>query len=126
MAYIEVLKDKLEAIANLPHEGSIVIVNLLRFKGEAGRASFEKYVEHSRPLGEKVGIRVIYAGVGQMSVIGPEHWDLVALAEYPNRAAFLSYVQSAEYQAIAHYRTEALEDSRLILTTAIPLGSFPT
>ncbi len=121
MAYIEFLEDKLEAVANLAHDGPIVMVNLLRFKGEAGRASFEKYLEHGRPLGEKVGIRFMYAGVGQLSVIGPEQWDLVVLAEYPNRAAFLSMVQSAEYQAIVHYRNEALDDSRLILTTAAPM-----
>ncbi len=121
MAHIELLEEKLEAVANLPHEGPVVMLNLLRFKGEAGRASFEKYMEHARPLGEKVGVRLMYAGAGQVSVIGPEQWDLVVLAEYPNRAAFLSLVQSAEYKVIVHYRNEALEDSRLILTTALSM-----
>ncbi len=117
MAHIELLEEKLEAVANLPHEGPVVMLNLLRFKGEVGRASFAKYMEHGRPLGEKVGIRFMYAGAGQVSVIGPEQWDLVVLAEYPNRAAFLSLVQSAEYKTIVHYRNEALEDSHLIVTT---------
>ena len=126
MAYIELLEDKLEAVANLTHEGPIVMVNLLRFKGEAGRASFEKYIELTRPLSEKVGIQVRYVGAGLMSVIGPEHWDLVALAEYPSRAALLSFVRHPEYQALAHYRNDGLEDSRLILTAPLPLGAFPT
>ena len=121
MAHIELLEEKLEAVANLPHEGPVAMLNLLRFKGEAGRASFEKYLEHAHPLGEKVGIRFMYAGAGQVSVIGPEQWDMLVLVEYPNRAAFLSLVQSAEYKAIVHYRYEALEDSRLILTTTLPM-----
>ncbi len=121
MAHIEFVEDKLEEVAQLQHDGPVVMLNLPRFKGEAGRASFEQYMEHGRPLGEKVGIRFMYAGAGRVSVIGPEHWDLVVLAEYPNRAAFLSLVQSAEYKAIVHYRNEALEDSRLILTTALPM-----
>ena len=126
MAYIELLEDKLEAVGKLEVEGPIVMVNLLRFRGEAGRASFEKYIELTRPLADNVGIQVKYAGAALMSVIGPEHWDLVALAEYPSRDALLSFVRHPEYQALAHYRNDGLEDSRLILTAAIPLESFPT
>lgn len=36
MAYIEIPEDKLEEVARLPHDGPVVMVNLLRFKGEAG------------------------------------------------------------------------------------------
>lgn len=117
MAYIEIPEDKLEEVARLPHDGPVVMVNLLRFKGEAGQALFGKYSKAIQPLAEKAGIRIIYAGAGQLSVIGPEHWDLVALAEYPNPAAFVALAQSEEYKAIAHYRNDALEDSRLMLTT---------
>ena len=117
MAYIELSEAALEEVAHLPDEGPVVLLNLLRFKGEAGRASFETYLEHVRPLGEKVGIRFMYAGAGRVSVIGPEQWDLVILVEYPNPAAFLALIQNPDYRAIVHYRNDGLEDSRLILTT---------
>ena len=117
MSYIEFSEAAFEEVANLPDEGPVVFLNLLRFKGEAGRASFETYLEHALPIGEKVGMRFMYAGAGQVSVIGPEQWDLVVLAEYPNAAAFLAFMQNPDYRAIVHYRNDGLEDSRLILTT---------
>ena len=117
MAYVELSESALEEVANLPDEGPVVLLNLLRFNGDVGRASFQTYLEHARPIGEKVGMRFMYAGAGQVSVIGPEQWDLVILVEYPNAAAFHAFMQNPDYRAIMHYRNDALEDSRLILTT---------
>ena len=51
MASIELSEAALEEVAHLPDEGPVVLLNLLRFKGEAGRASFETYLEHARPIG---------------------------------------------------------------------------
>lgn len=117
MSSIELSEAALEEVAHLPAEGPVVLLNLLRFKGEAGRASFETYLEHARPLGEKVGMRFLYAEAGQVSVIGPEQWDLVILGEYPNAAAFLAFMRNPDYRAIVHHRNDALKDSRLMLTT---------
>ena len=40
----------------------------------------------------------------------------MALIEYPKRAALLDMVQSHEYQAISHLRTDALKKSVLFAT----------
>ena len=40
----------------------------------------------------------------------------MALIEYPRRAALLEMVQSPEYQAISHLRTDALKKSVLFAT----------
>ncbi len=45
MGYIELPENKLKEIANDPTEGPIVMLNLLRFKGEAGKASYMRYIE---------------------------------------------------------------------------------
>lgn len=47
------------------------------------------------------------------ALLGEESWDLVLLVEYPTRGAFLEMIQSADYQAIAHLRTEALSKGEL-------------
>ena len=120
MGYIELPENKLKEIANDPAEGPIVMLNLLRFKGEAGKASYMRYIELVGPLMEKCGGRLVYGGDAKLTMIGPEQWDMVILGEYPNRTVLTEMLASPEYQGIAHYRQDALEDSRLILTEAFP------
>jgi uncharacterized protein (DUF1330 family) len=119
MGYIELPMEQLKTLVGESPHGSIVMVNLLRFKGEAGRASYLRYLEHVEPLMTQRGCRFVYWGEAKTTVIGPEQWDMVVLGEYPNRTVLLQMLASEEYAAIAHYRQEALEDSRLILTEAV-------
>jgi uncharacterized protein (DUF1330 family) len=94
-------------------EGPVTMLNLLSFEPEGGR---ERYVEYGAavvPLLEKVGGRVVYQGEAAPALFGEESWDLVLLVEYPTRQAFLDMVQSPDYQAIAHLRTEALAKGEL-------------
>ena len=121
MGYITPTREQLKEVASDPQDGPIVMLNLLRFKGEAGKASYQRYIELVLPLVEKRGGRLLYRGEGRLTVIGNEQWDEVVLMEYPTRAAFMDMAMSAEYEAIAHYRIEALEDSRLVLTKAMTI-----
>ena len=122
MSYIELPEDKLAEIANDPSDSPIVMLNLLRFKGAEGRASYMRYLELVAPILEKVGARLVYGGEVNTTVIGPEEWDMVILGEYPNRRALAEMLTSAAYQDVAHYRQEALEDSRLLLTKAYSIA----
>ena len=54
----------------------------------------------------------------QKSIDAKERWDEILLVEYPSAAAFAAMVTSPEYKAIVFHRTAALEDSRLVATTA--------
>ena len=95
-------------------DGPVVMLNLLAMKPEGGFARYMEYGEAVAPLLEKAGGRVLFSGAGGAALIGSEQeWDLVALVEYPDRAAFLGMIGSPEYQAIAHLRTEALTASEL-------------
>jgi hypothetical protein len=49
-------------------------------------------------------------------VIGPEdeRWDLLVVARYPSRAAFLEMIGDPDFIAKHSHRAAALEDSRLI------------
>jgi uncharacterized protein (DUF1330 family) len=70
---------------------------------------------------QNVGGSQFYAGIADMTVIGPESesWDLVAIVEYPNREAFLEMVSKPSYQACVFHRTAGLADTRIIMTTPL-------
>jgi uncharacterized protein (DUF1330 family) len=52
-------------------------------------------------------------GEAALPLLGDGRWDSVLLVECPTRQAFLEMIASAEYQAIGHLRTTALEQSEL-------------
>ena len=82
-------------------DGPVVMLNLLAFKPDGGAERYAEYAVAVAPLLERVGGRVLFAGLAGEAVIGDERWDLVALAEYPTRQAFIDMVDSPEYQEIA-------------------------
>jgi uncharacterized protein (DUF1330 family) len=94
-------------------EGPVTMLNLLAFKAEGGRERYVEYGAAVLPLLEGVGGRVVFQGQAAPALFGEEAWDLVLLVEYPTRQAFLDMVQSQDYQAIAHLRTEALAKGEL-------------
>jgi uncharacterized protein (DUF1330 family) len=96
------------------------MINLLKYDGSDGAASYQRYVAAVMPHLETVGAAVLYAGDVSRRVIGDNgavEWDAVLAVQYPSRAAFLTMISDPEYQAIHHHRAEALETSELIATT---------
>jgi uncharacterized protein (DUF1330 family) len=115
--YIEPTKDHLEAVRVHPHEGPVVMLNLLRFDfDDDGEARFSTYVEKVVPLLRAHGAEIVYAGGAAETVIGGEAWDRVILVRYPTTRAFLEMIEGDAYQSIARHRNEALLDSRLYMT----------
>ena len=112
--HVEGTEDQMRAFLKRDIEGPIHMLNLLRFKPDGGQASYAKYGQHTRPLLEKAGGKIVYQSEGRATVIGKEVWDRVFIVEYPSRDAFIAMVTSEEYQKGVHLRTEALEDSRLV------------
>jgi uncharacterized protein (DUF1330 family) len=94
-------------------DGPVQMLNLLSFKPDGGRERYEEYAQAVAPILQGLGGRLLYAGVPDPAMLGDSQWDLVAIAEYPSRQAFLDMVASPEYQAIAHLRTEAVAASEL-------------
>jgi uncharacterized protein (DUF1330 family) len=99
--------------ARAAEDAPVTMLNLLRFKSESGRERYEEYGAAVAPLLEQCGARVAFLGESAPALLGKGEWDLVLLVEYPTRRAFLEMVGSPEYQAIAHLRTEALEEGEL-------------
>lgn len=120
MVSIEPTGDQLRQLRDLPHEGPIVMLNLLKFKPDGGAESYEQYSEVAGRLVTEIGGRVLYYGSQKMPVIGHEEWDAMLLVQYPSRAAFLSMTSDERYLSAAHYRHDALIDSRLYALETIP------
>lgn len=99
--------------------GPVVMLNLLRFAGETGRASYMEYGEKVGPFLAAVGGETLYAGDCSTLLAGPDahRWDAMLVVRYPSRAAFLQMVFDPAYQEITHLRTQGLEAAVLQATT---------
>ena len=123
-------KKRFQQFNDLPLEGSVVMINLLRFNEQAqypddfdagpcsGREAYARYGAAIVPFISEVGGTVIWAGDVGATVIAPgeENWDEALLVQYPSREAFIKMATNPDYLAITPHRTAALADSRLIAT----------
>lgn len=120
--FIQPTAEQLRVFSDSPSDGPVVMLNLLRYKADGGRDSYDRYGAEVQPLLQKVGAEIVWYGQGDSVVIGDDSvdaWDAVILVRYPSRRAFLDMVLSPEYQAIGELRTAGLDDSRLIACTEL-------
>ena len=112
-------------------EGPICMVNLLKFRDRAaypdgsepdlsGREAYARYAAGVGACLAAVGGTVRFSGQVTALLLGEveELWDMVAIAEYPSRAAMMAMVQSPDYQAIARHRDAGLAGQLNICTRA--------
>lgn len=129
--YLEPTQEAGRALMARKISGSVVMLNLLRFRQYAdysatphlapespisGAAAYQLYVEHTRPHLEKSGGELIFLGRGGDFLIGPgnERWDLAMLVRQRSIDTFIAFASDAEYLAGIGHRLAALEDSRLL------------
>ena len=100
--------------------GPVVMLNLLRFDPDGGRARYAEYVEHFRRTSAPYGAEVLYLGDGSTALVAEpgQSWDAVLLVRYPSRAAFSAMVADPEYQQVTELRTRALREAVLQATSA--------
>ena len=114
-------------------DGPYVMVNLLKFKDRAvydddpsidisGKEAYEIYGAEVTKLVEAGGGRIVFDGDVTGIIVGEveELWDVVALAEYPSKAAFMEMMLSPEWAAIERHRTAGLAGQLNIRTVARP------
>jgi uncharacterized protein (DUF1330 family) len=111
--------------------GSVVMLNLLRFRAVAdysatpelapdspisGADAYRRYMDHTLPCLKASGGELLFYGEGGDCLIGPtdEHWDAVILVRQSSVQAFLAFASDKNYLAGMGHRTAALEDSRLL------------
>lgn len=111
--------------------GSVVMLNMLRFRAIAdysaapalmpgapisGEKAYRLYMEHTLPFLKASGGEVLFYGSGGEFLIGPadERWDAAMLVRQSSMASFLAFASNPDYLAGMAHRTAALEDSRLL------------
>jgi uncharacterized protein (DUF1330 family) len=118
-------------------DGPFVMVNLLKFKDKAeyadgsdaelsGRDAYLRYGAAVQACLAAVGGRAFFSAHITELLLGEadELWDMVALAEYPNREAMRTMVASPEYQAIEKHRIAGLAGQLNIRTKmTMPSGT---
>ncbi|MBL6751266.1 MAG: DUF1330 domain-containing protein [Nevskia sp.] len=129
MKTVEATPQRVQQFAGaVKPDAPVIMLNLLRYRAQAsfppgsadapcsGREAYRRYAAKALACVQAAGGRPLFGGKVAALPIAPddEHWDDMLLVEYPSPQAFLQMVGSPEYRAVAHLRTAALEDSRLI------------
>lgn len=111
--------------------GSVVMLNLLRFRAVAdyaahpelapaspigGSEAFDLYIAHTLPHLRASGGDILFLGQGGPFLIGPEseRWDMAMLVRQSGVSAFLAFAENEAYLAGMGHRVAALEDTRLL------------
>jgi hypothetical protein len=129
--YLEPTQDSGRAFFTRGIPGSVVMLNLLRFRPVAdysatpdlapaspisGDTAYRLYMEHTLPCLKRSGGEVLFFGKGGEFLIGPrdERWDAAMLVRQTSVASFLEFASNQEYLSGIGHRLAALEDSRLL------------
>jgi len=129
--YLEPTQESGRAFFTRSISGSVVMLNLLRFRPVAdytatpglapassitGEAAYRLYMEHTLPHLKETGGELLFFGKGGEFLIGPseERWDAVMLVRQSSVAAFLKFASNQDYLSGIGHRLAALEDSRLL------------
>ena len=112
--------EALRALVSNPDEGKVVMLNLLKFKGEEGARAYDRYVENVSKILEARGARIIYSGKAAELLVGADTWDAIILVEYPSRKVFVEMVNNPEYLKVQVDREQGLE--RTVLYATSPMG----
>jgi hypothetical protein len=132
--YLEPTQEQGRAFFTRRIAGSVVMLNLLRFREVAdyteapglmpssattGEEAYRLYMEHTLPYLKASGGEILFYGRGGDFFIGPdnERWDAAMLVRQSSVASFLAFASNPDYLAGIGHRTAALEDSRLLPLT---------
>tara|TARA_Y100001970_G_scaffold206254_1_gene251186 strand:+ start:104 stop:505 length:402 start_codon:yes stop_codon:yes gene_type:complete len=115
-------EQQLKGFTDQPEIGPIKMLNLVKLKKFAeysdnretkltGLEAYILYGEETQEHLKKVGAKLTFSGPVSRLMIGEvdELWDLVAIAEYPNRGAMMKMMTDPEYIKSSEHREAAIE-----------------
>ena len=97
----------IEGLAEMQHQGPIVMVNLMRFRDrslDGDGSGWDAYLRYSAltvPMIKARGGTLLWTGDAKAVALGPQagnQWDYLALVYYPSVAAFIDMMTSADYE----------------------------
>ena len=80
-------------------EDEVFVVNLLRYRGDAGRASFFRYGEVASRLIQDLGGKVEMSLAADQGMVSDDEWEHFVLVRYPSFDALRSMLASDEWRA---------------------------
>jgi uncharacterized protein (DUF1330 family) len=114
-----------QALLDWPSDAPVTIVNFFKMADQAayenegkisGQAAFSRYTAVSMPTLKKVGGKFLMVAPFEASFIGDEEqWDLVAIGQYPNRAAVLALFADEDYKTAYGHRVKACLNQKVML-----------
>ncbi|HXJ51881.1 MAG TPA: DUF1330 domain-containing protein [Burkholderiales bacterium] len=131
VTYLKPTQESGRALFARGISGSVVMLNLLRFRPIAdysatpelapstaitGEEAYRLYVAHTLPHLRESGGELLFFGRGGEFLIGPseERWDAVMLVRQTSLASFMAFASNQAYLSGIGHRIAALEDSRLL------------
>lgn len=135
--HIDPDRVQFDAFKALDREQPIDMLNLVRLRdlanypgdhdlardGLTGSEAYALYARDSAPVLARVGGGIAWRGAFDLTLTGPkaETWDIMFIARYPSAHAFLAMLSDPEYKRAVVHRQAAVETSRLIRSSALPL-----
>ncbi len=130
----EPTEEQLFDFRNADQAAPVTMINLLKFRRIAhyenaepsdapalsGQEAYQKYADVATAKIRENGGSVLFLAPSQQLVVGDaakDDWDMVAIVEYPSRAAYLKGFDSPEYQDAIKHRIAGLERRLLIQCT---------
>ena len=114
-------------LRELEHQGPIVMVNLMRFRErslDGDGSGWDAYLRYSAltvPMIKARGGTLLWTGNAKAVALGAEagnQWDYLALVYYPDVAAFLDMMTSADYETRCDpHRHNGCEEHVIICTS---------
>ena len=128
------------AILERPDHHPWVLVNLIRFNhrvtkddGETipGALAYDQYFDACRPVLDRFGAKVLWAGDAQFAVAGvsrgrsgesQSEWDRVVVIRYPTPAAYRAFVGDPQFRQALALRNAAVAETQVLVCS--PDGTF--
>ena len=107
---IDMTDDALEEFLAEDPGGPVIMLNLLRYVPDTGRADYLAYIAHTQTISGRYGTEPLFWGDGRTPLVAADEqvWDSVLLVRYPSRQAFADMMGDPAHLAGAHLRTRAL------------------
>jgi hypothetical protein len=110
-------RNEWHKILNLPPDAPVVILNLIRFHPDGGRAAYFDYIRNVGPAFARTGGEQIYFGpvAFGFGMTDPGQWDAAILTRYPTPLALAQMWLDPDFIDAHRSREDGLADSQVLV-----------
>ena len=123
----------IEGLEGMPHQGPVVMVNLMRFRErslDGDGSGWDAYLRYSAltvPMIKARGGTLLWTGDARAVALGPQdgnQWDYLALVYYPSVAAFIDMMTSPDYENLSDSHRRNGCAAHVIIATSEAYSKF--